>query len=301
MERIRSAKRVICAAILAFLIFLSACSTNNNAENTSEKKENESQTVATEQISTTEYITVEEQTTSTEQITVVDKKIFSTELVLATLNIAHGAKGLDVVAQAIRDVSPDIIGLQEVDVGCERSGFVDETAELARLAGYNYHAFFKAIPLGDGEYGTALLSRYPIESYEVSALESGSGERRSVGHAVINVDGIKLDVLVTHLSYEDRSVRIEQMKTIGKMLKTYDRYVLTGDFNCFDLGEISNLEGEYYVNRTDRRYSTFRRYNNFAPDNIIVSGDFEELSSGMSDAECSDHRLLYATFKFTVE
>ena len=48
-------------------------------------------------------------------------------LTLATLNIKHGAEGLDKIAEAIKDISPDIIGLEEVDVNCERSGFIDET------------------------------------------------------------------------------------------------------------------------------------------------------------------------------
>ena len=218
-----------------------------------------------------------------------------TELMLATLNIKHGAEGLDKIAEAVREVSPDIIGLQEVDVNCERSGNMDEPAELARLAGYPYHAFSKAISLGNGEYGTAILSRYPIDSFEVIPLDSGSGEGRSLGHAVITVEGVKLDVFVTHLSFENRSVRIKQMRAIAKMLKACSRYVLLGDLNSFNLGDISYLEAAYYVNREDRRYGTFHWFNS-SPDNIVVSEGFTELSSGVSDADCSDHKLLYAGF-----
>ena len=224
----------------------------------------------------------------------------STDLVLATLNIKHGAEGLEKIAQAIRDVSPDIIGLQEVDVNCERSGYTDEPAELARLAEYPYYAFAKAITLGGGEYGTALLSRFPIESFEVIRLESGNGEQRSLGHAVVFTEGLKLHVFVTHLSFEERSVRIEQMKTIAKLLKRCDHYVLLGDLNSFNIDDISYLEGAWYVNRAERRYPTFRRFDS-SPDNIVVSRGFTELSSGVSDAECSDHKLLYASFRLSEE
>ncbi len=217
-------------------------------------------------------------------------------MVIATLNIKHGADGLDRLADAIREISPDIIGLQEVDVNCTRSGSVDEPAELSRLTGLPYHAFSKAISQGDGEYGTAILSRYPIESFETVPLDSGKYERRSAGHAVINADGVRLDVLVTHLTYEDREVRTGQMKTIASMLSGFERCVLTADLNCFDLNDLHYLGGEYYVNRPDRRYDTFRRFDGFAPDNIVVSEGFTEISSGVSDAECSDHRLLYAVF-----
>lgn len=218
------------------------------------------------------------------------------EITVATFNIKHGADGLDKVAGAIRSVSPDIVGLEEVDVGCSRSNNVDEPAEIARLAGFDHYAFSKAISLGDGEYGTAILSRYPIVSFEVVPLDPGRGEGRSVGHAVINVEGVALDVLVTHLSYEDREARGRQLEYINAMLDGFDRYVLTGDFNSFELEEIYKTGGYYFVNRPGRQYDTFRRFSGYAPDNIVVSEGFTELSSGVSDAEGSDHRLLFATF-----
>jgi len=220
-------------------------------------------------------------------------------LVLATLNIKHGAEGLDIIAEAIREVSPDIIGLEEVDVNCERSGYTDEPAVLAELAGYPYYAFSKAINLGSGEYGTSIMSRYPIESYEVIDLESGNGENRSLGHAVLDVNGLEVHAFVTHLSYEDRTLRIKQMETIADKLHECEHYVLMGDFNCFNLEDIVFLGGEYYVNRPDRRYTTFQRFD-VAIDNIVVSKDFTELSSGLSDKECSDHKLLYAEFLLSV-
>lgn len=219
------------------------------------------------------------------------------DITLATLNIKYGYEGLDKVSEAIKEISPDIIGLQEVDVNCDRSGNVDEVAELAKMAGYDYYEFAKAIPLYDGEYGTAILSRYPIESFEVMPLYSGSGEERSVGHAVINVEGLKLDVLVTHLTYHSRAVRIAQMETISDMLKSYDQYVLLGDFNSFSIEDFSNLGGTYYVNREDRPYVTMKwKDRELVIDNIVVSDGFSELSSGVFDNECSDHKMLYAVF-----
>ncbi len=219
-----------------------------------------------------------------------------TEITFATFNIKHGAEGLENIAGVISSVSPDIIGLEEVDVGCERSGYADECAELARLAGYDYYAFSRAIRLGSGEYGTAILSRYPIESFEVIPLESGRGEARSVGHATVDVGGTELDVFVTHLSFEDREARKSQIETISTLLADHERYALLGDLNSFDLEEIYGLGGFHYVNSPDRKYDTFRRFDGFAPDNIVVSEGFTELESGVYDSEYSDHRLLFASF-----
>ena len=222
------------------------------------------------------------------------------EITLSTLNIKHGAEGLDTIAAAIQEISPDIIGLEEVDVNCGRSGNIDEPAELARLAGYPYYAFSRAIYFDGGEYGTAILSHYPIESFAVIPLESGNGESRSLGHAVINVEGLSLDVFVTHLSYEDRYLRIEQMQAIAEELGKCEHYALLGDFNSFDLEDIENLGGDYYVNRPDRPYITFQRYE-LAIDNIVVCKDFTELSSGVSETICSDHKLLYAVFRLSTQ
>jgi len=229
---------------------------------------------------------------------VTEPRTVDLTVTLATYNIKHGADGLDKIAEAIREISPDIIGLEEVDVNCERSGNVDEPAELARLAGYPYYVFSRAISLGDGEYGTAILSRYPIESFEIISLESGNGEDRTVGHAVVSVDGLKTDVFVTHLSYQSSSLRITQMETIAGLLAGCEHYVVLGDFNSFDLEDIFHLGADYYVNRPERSYITFRR-REMAIDNIVVSKSFTELTSGVSDREGSDHKLLYAAFQLT--
>ena len=306
MNRFFKAK-IICRIVVFALVFsLCGCSGKEPAASTvNHASDGQSTTealtgqgeITTEGLTDHGQVTTEELTTTEEPTT---ESIVSTELVLATLNIKHGAQGLDTLATAIKEVSPDIIGLEEVDVGCERSDFTDEPAELARLAGYPYYAFSKAINLGDGEYGTALLSRYPIEEFEVLPLPSGNGEGRSLGHASIRVEGVLLHVFVTHLSYEDRQLRIDQMKTISLIMTGYDHYVLLGDLNSFNLEDISYLGADYYVNRPDRSYITFRR-RDIAIDNIVLSNSFTELTSGVSERECSDHKLLFATVSFLGE
>ena len=39
------------------------------------------------------------------------------------------------IAEVINKVQPDYVGLQEVDSVCERSGWINQYAELARLTG----------------------------------------------------------------------------------------------------------------------------------------------------------------------
>jgi len=87
----------------------------------------------------------------------------SSELKIMSYNIHHGAGAdgkvdLQRIADVIARENPDLVCLNEVDCRVKRSGGVDQTAELGRLAGM--HAMFaKAIDYRGGEYGNAVLSR----------------------------------------------------------------------------------------------------------------------------------------------
>ena len=77
---------------------------------------------------------------------------------LATFNIKHAElRGLDAIGALLREVRPDVVGLQEVDVGCARSACVDQPAALGTSLGMA-SCFAPALPLGDGSYGNALLA-----------------------------------------------------------------------------------------------------------------------------------------------
>ena len=69
------------------------------------------------------------------------------------------------IAEVIKQSRADIVGLQEVDRGVERTGRVDEIRELARLTGMDY-AFAHNLDFQGGQYGVAVLSRLPILSID---------------------------------------------------------------------------------------------------------------------------------------
>ena len=79
------------------------------------------------------------------------------ELTVMSYNIHHG-RGLDDVvdleriAEVIVESGAEIVALQEVDVGVERSGKVDIAAELARLTGLEHYVFGKNLDLEGGHY-----------------------------------------------------------------------------------------------------------------------------------------------------
>ena len=82
---------------------------------------------------------------------------------MMTYNIRHGAGMDDVVnldrqVAVIRNATPDLVGVQEVDSFVKRSGRIDEAAYLAKSLGM-YGTFGPAIPLTGGKYGVAILSK----------------------------------------------------------------------------------------------------------------------------------------------
>ena len=57
---------------------------------------------------------------------------------VATYNVRNtdGGKSLDGIAEELRGINADIIGLQELDRGVDRSGNVDLLSELSKKSGY---------------------------------------------------------------------------------------------------------------------------------------------------------------------
>ncbi|ATB28947.1 endonuclease/exonuclease/phosphatase family protein [Melittangium boletus] len=165
------------------------------------------------------------------------------DLKVMTFNIQSGLRGLDKVAEVIRSAAPDIVALQEVDVGSVRAGGKNQPAVLAELTGLPHHSHFRTTMLWGGDYGVALLSRFPLVSVEQHPLPVVTGaEPRTVARAVLDVRGQEVSVYVTHLTRRpfNDSVRIRQTAAIlALMAKDPRPKLLMGDMN--DTPESSSL------------------------------------------------------------
>ncbi len=160
-------------------------------------------------------------------------------LTLLTFNIHHaeGTDGrIDVprVAQVIRDSKADIVGLQEVDRGVERSGRRDLLKEIADLSGMQL-AFGKNIDHQGGDYGNALLTSRKIVSVGNRALPNTDGsEQRGVLQVVLDVEGTEVLVLTTHLDHRRADAqRRAGAEAMLDMVRTFGAgpVVAMGDFN----------------------------------------------------------------------
>lgn len=155
----------------------------------------------------------------------------------------HHAEGTDTklnlprIAKVITDANPDIVALQEVDQKVERSGKVDQAAELAKLTKMN-SVFGGNIPLQGGWYGNAVLTRYPSISMTNHPLpQLTTGEKRGVIEADITIPGLDqpLKFLATHFDHRrDDAERVASAKMIQKLTESWkDRPALfAGDLNA---------------------------------------------------------------------
>ncbi|MDX9753962.1 MAG: endonuclease/exonuclease/phosphatase family protein [bacterium] len=159
----------------------------------------------------------------------------------------HHAEGMDGqvdverIAAIIRDASADLVALQEVDRGVERSHRIDIPAKLAELTGM-HAAFFKNIDHQGGEYGNAILSRFPIQKAENRHYHMlHSAEQRGLLHAWIDVPGRPLLFLSTHLDFRrEDAERLENAKEITKVREANTTLpaILCGDFNDHPNGRL---------------------------------------------------------------
>src|SRR5436190_19467630 len=156
-----------------------------------------------------------------------------------TYNIHHGQGvdgkvDLERIAGLIKTQRVDVVALQEVDRGTLRTARRDLTAELGKLTGLNA-CFGKNIDYQGGEYGTAVLSRFPILATTNTHYQMlHPHEQRGLLGAVLDVNGRKLLFLNTHFDYHnDDAERALDVKTIKAAINNMTNMpvILCGDFN----------------------------------------------------------------------
>jgi endonuclease/exonuclease/phosphatase family metal-dependent hydrolase len=153
-----------------------------------------------------------------------------------TYNIRHGEGSdgqvdLERTARVIREARADIVALQEVDCKTSRVKGVDQAEELARLTGMRV-AFGRAIDLGGGQYGNAILTRLE-EVRPPRTFPLPGGEKRALLWMDLKAPGGEFAFLATHLDLnaQRREESVEQIeKLFGDRLKT--PALLAGDLNA---------------------------------------------------------------------
>ncbi len=138
------------------------------------------------------------------------------------------------IAEVIGSYQPDVVALQEVDCGRERSGSVDQAAALGHRLGMEA-SFAPCIEDGSARYGIATLSRLPIATARQVGLPHRANLPRSEPRCALltrlALGGDRtIDLVNTHLSVR-RGERPAQVAAIGSALDQPD-LILAGDLNC---------------------------------------------------------------------
>lgn len=163
---------------------------------------------------------------------------------LVTYNV-HRCVGVDRrldvgrIADVIAEHEPDIVCLQELDVGRARTGGVDQAEAIARRLAMSFH-FNAAMRVEAEEYGDAILTPHPERLMRAGALpvvtEAMGNEPRGALWASIDLPGGTVNVINTHLGLIPREQRLQAAALTGKdWLGHADcagHTILTGDFNA---------------------------------------------------------------------
>jgi endonuclease/exonuclease/phosphatase family metal-dependent hydrolase len=171
------------------------------------------------------------------------------ELRVMTYNV-HGCHGMDGrisprrIAQVIGRYHPDVVALQELDLGRVRSLQHDQPKLIAEELGM--HLAFCPTVVADGEqFGHALLSCFPMRVVRTDILRSGKQpahvQPRGALWVQLDLDGVKLNLMNTHFGLR-RSERREQANDLLDRnwmggIPEDEPLILCGDFNMFPRSE----------------------------------------------------------------
>ena len=228
------------------------------------------------------------------------------------------AADLDAIAEVIRRQNPDFVTLNEVDVFTNRTGKdVHQARDLAEKLGMEWH-FSKAIDRDGGEYGDAVLSKYPIlekRSYRLPCAAEQPGEDRALCVIRVQIDGKDLYVASTHLDHlSGDASRLVQAAEIRRIRDTEleGDLILCGDLNAIPSSNVIATMTSFLTNTGPIDQYTFPSddpsrkidYIMYAPIEHFGVQNCQVVSRGdqqIDGVDASDHRPVIADIRFRTD
>ena len=215
----------------------------------------------------------------------------SKTLRLMTYNV-HSCIGMDGklscerIARVIAQYSPDIIALQEIDVGRLRTDSADQAAIISDCLQMKFH-FHPTIHLEEERYGDAILTHLPMRLVKAERLPEPVGkplrEARGAIWVAVDVNGIEVQVINTHLGLLPSERDVQAAALAGEEWLAHPEcrnpVFLCGDFNalpnskvCRRLGaKLRDVQIEHEPHQPKKTFSG--RYPTFRIDHIFVDPD----------------------------
>jgi endonuclease/exonuclease/phosphatase family metal-dependent hydrolase len=143
------------------------------------------------------------------------------------------------IAAVIARCEPDIVALQELDVGRARTGGVDQAHAIARELAMDFH-FHPALQVEEERYGDAILTALPVRLVKAAPLPGLASmprlEPRGALWAAVRVCRVEVQVINTHLGLIGRERLAQVAKLLGSEWLGHpdcrDPAILLGDFNA---------------------------------------------------------------------
>ena len=222
---------------------------------------------------------------------------------------ADGGMDLEGIINEIKKLNPDIVCLQEVNRAQISNGLVDCLMPISHALGMPY--VFGANQ-DDGQYGNAILTRYPVRDWDNLKFFNNSTETRGTLHAVIKTrqtNDIKsdLNIFVTHLDhiYGPKNVREKQVREVLEFWAKKPRTIIVGDMNAepdtaeMKLFYISGLKDALEPSGNKYTKTFWEGYGEQAMklDYVFISSDLNAADVIIDDSQASDHKPVAVDIK----
>lgn len=234
---------------------------------------------------------------------------------LLTYNIHKCIGGMDRkyhpdrVIEVLSHYQPDIALLQEVDDGVPRSSHHRQVDLLGDALDYRYRAYQKNVRLKTGDYGNAILSRFPLFDVNHVDLTVPMKKRRRalIAHCRVHHEGHTRRMLLMNvhlgLAGYERTIQARRLLTTDVLTHTHHHtpVLIGGDFNdVFGVLGRRVLEPRGFLAAV-RNQKTFPAVLPLRPlDRVFYRGDVSHhhTFAGHSEAarEASDHLPLVVDF-----
>ncbi|MES2668296.1 MAG: endonuclease/exonuclease/phosphatase family protein [Patescibacteria group bacterium] len=155
--------------------------------------------------------------------------------------LPHSGRGAMSAGTFLKAEDADIALLTEVDPGSKRSRGISQLEVMAAESGLIESRYFATRATASISEGNAVLTRFPILASQAYPLAS-SVNPRVLGETVLDLDGMRITVLVAHLALGSRP-REAQIRQIAEIVKGIDGpCMLGGDFNERDHASFKALK-----------------------------------------------------------
>jgi endonuclease/exonuclease/phosphatase family metal-dependent hydrolase len=241
-----------------------------------------------------------------------DRKLTQRQtLRIMTYNI-HSCIGMDGkispqrIARVIAQHAPDIVALQELDVGRSRTNRVDQASIIAQSLNMDVH-FMPTVHFEKGRYGNAILTHFPMRLVKAEKLPGLRGklhrEPRGAIWTTIKVQGSEFQFFNTHLGFRSKERQIQAEALFSKEWLSHPGcrgpVILCGDFNAIPFSPVWRRirrrlpDAQLTLNRHRPQKTLFGRYPLARIDHVFVDPVIKVASIEVPNTEltrvASDH------------